>query len=55
VFFPKGTFETTAGPLLSEVLTTPRGDAWWRHAKRTGFILEYVADVDAVLAGKSTA
>jgi len=48
--FPKGTFELTAGPLLSGLLRTERGGAWWRNAKHTGFIPEFVADVDAVLA-----
>ena len=48
--FPKGTFELTAGALLSVLLVTPRGDAWWQTAKKLGFIPEYVADVDAVLA-----
>jgi hypothetical protein len=45
--FPKGTFALTAGPLLSGLLKTPRGEAWWRSAKHTGFIPEFVADVDA--------
>jgi hypothetical protein len=48
--FPKGTFELTAGPLLSDLLNTERGRAWWRTAKRTGFIPGFVAAVDAVLA-----
>jgi hypothetical protein len=48
--FPKGTFELTAGPLLSDLLKTERGGAWWRSAKDTGFIPGFVADVDAVLA-----
>ena len=48
--FPKGTFELTAGALLSVLLVTPRGGAWWHTAKKVGFIPEYVADVDAVLA-----
>src|SRR5712691_7762267 len=48
--FPKGTFELTAGPLLSALLKTVRGEAWWRSAKHTGFIPGFVADVDAVLA-----
>jgi hypothetical protein len=48
--FPKGTFEATAGPLLSDLLRTVRGGAWWRTAKHTGFIPAFVADVDAVLA-----
>lgn len=48
--FPMGTFELTAGPLLSGVLRTVRGGAWWRSAKHVGFIPAFVADVDAVLA-----
>jgi hypothetical protein len=48
--FPKGTFELTAGPLLSDLLRTERGGAWWRSAKHIGFIPAFVADVDAVLA-----
>jgi hypothetical protein len=53
--FPKGTFEQTAGPLLADVIATARGDAWWRHAKRAGFIPAYVDAVDAVLAGRRAA
>src|SRR6476661_1321876 len=45
--FPSGTFEATAGALLSEVLGTPGGETWWRKAKLTGFIPEFVHDVDA--------
>jgi hypothetical protein len=48
--FPKGTFEATAGALLCSLLTTPRGETWWRNAKHTGFIPGFVSDVDAVLA-----
>ena len=48
--FPKGTFELTAGPLLSDLLRTKRGGAWWRTAKHIGFIPGFVADVDTVLA-----
>src|SRR3981081_2933542 len=48
--FPKGTFELTAGPLLSDLLKTERGGAWGRTAKHIGFIPGFVADVDAVLA-----
>jgi hypothetical protein len=51
--FPKGAFELIAGPLLSGVLRTVRGGAWWRSAKHTGFIPRFVADVDAVLAKDS--
>jgi hypothetical protein len=53
--FPKGTFELTAGPLLCSLLRTPRGEAWWRSAKGTGFIPAFVSDVDAVLAKNSAA
>lgn len=48
--FPPGTFEATAGPLLSQLLTTPRGSDWWREAKHVGFYPPFVAAVDAVLA-----
>ena len=48
--FPEGTFEMTGGALLCEVLATPRGQAWWQKAKSVGFIPEYVADVDSMLA-----
>ena len=48
--FPKGTFELTAGPHLSGLLRTVRGEAWWRSAKHTGLIPAFVLDVDAVLA-----
>jgi hypothetical protein len=47
--FPKGTFESTAGALLSPLLRTSRGGAWWQRAKQVGFIPAYVADLDAVL------
>ena len=48
--FPKGTFEGTGGALLCGLLKKPRGGEWWRSAKRTGFVPEFVADVDAMLA-----
>lgn len=48
--FPKGTFELTAGPLLSSLLRTERGEAWWRSTKGSGFIPAFVSDVDALLA-----
>jgi hypothetical protein len=51
--FPKGTFELAAGPHLSGLLKTVRGEAWWRSAKHTGFIPGFVADVDALLAKDS--
>jgi hypothetical protein len=53
--FPKGTFESTAGPLLCDLLGTARGGTWWRSAKHTGFIPGFVLDVDAVLAKSSGA
>lgn len=48
--FPPGTFEATAGALLSVVLKTVRGASWWRSAKQVGFPPGFVTDVDAVLA-----
>lgn len=48
--FPVGTFEMTGGALLRNILKTPRGEAWWQSAKTVGFVPDYVADVDAVLA-----
>lgn len=47
--FPKGTFELTGGALLCGLLTTKRGEAWWRTAKHTGFVPGFIADVDAML------
>jgi hypothetical protein len=49
--FPKGTFEATGGQALRDVLATPRGREWWRSAKSVGFLPDFVADVDAMLAG----
>src|SRR4051812_24894376 len=48
--FPKGTFEFSVGPLLSSLLRTPGGKAWWYTAKHAGFIPAFASDVDAVLA-----
>src|ERR1043165_4831338 len=48
--FPKGTFEFSCGALLCSLLTTPRGEAWWRVAKNIGFPPPYVSDIDALLA-----
>jgi len=48
--FPRGTFELTAGRLMSLLLKTERGAAWWSTAKHVGFIPAYVTDVDALLA-----
>ena len=47
--FPKGTFETTGGALLNQLLRTPGGASWWRNAKQIGFHPGFVADVDALL------
>jgi hypothetical protein len=48
--FPKGTFELTAGVMLSRLLKTPRGETWWQSNKHAGFVPAFVVDVDAVLA-----
>jgi hypothetical protein len=48
--FPQGTFDMTAGPLLSRVLRSKRGHAWWSNARNAGFIPAFVTDVDAMLA-----
>ena len=53
--FPKGTFESTAGPLLCGLLRTARGKTWWHSAKYAGFIPGFVLDVDALLAKNSAA
>jgi hypothetical protein len=53
--FPKGTFELTTGAFLCDLLTTPRGAAWWREAKGKAFIPAFVSDVDAILAKNSPA
>jgi hypothetical protein len=49
--FPKGHFELTAGPRLRTLLKAPYGAAWWDRAKTVGFVPNYVADVDTLLAG----
>ncbi len=41
--------EATAGAMMSDLLRTPRGEAWWRSAKHVGFIPGFVADVDALI------
>jgi len=51
--FPKGTFEQTGGALLCGLLRTVRGGQWWAGAKTTGFIPQFVTDVDNVLARDS--
>jgi len=33
-----------------QLLRRPRGGVWWRRALHEGFILEFVADCDALLA-----
>ncbi len=48
--FPKGTFEATAGVYLCDLLRTAGGRAWWASAKRSGFIPNFVEDVDVLLA-----
>ena len=48
--FPKGTFEATAGVYLCDLLKTVGGQAWWNSAKLSGFVPEFVADVDVLLA-----
>jgi len=48
--FPKGTFEATGGALLSTILTTSGGAAWWQSAKQIGFPPGFVTDVDVILA-----
>ena len=47
--FSKGTFELTGGALLCTLLKTARGGSWWRNAKHTGFVPEFVVDVDTIL------
>src|SRR3954467_12534916 len=47
--FPKGTFEATAGALLSSLLKTSGGEAWWRDNKAIGFPPGFISDVDAIL------
>jgi hypothetical protein len=51
--FSRGTFELTGGALLCGILKTPQGSIWWDSAKGVGFVPEFVADVDAVLASDS--
>ena len=48
--FPKGTFELSCGAHLCGLLTTARGETWWRNSKQTGFPPGFVLDVDALLA-----
>ena len=48
--FPKGTFEATGGSMFAALLRTPRGEDWWREARTAGFLPEFAADVDALLA-----
>ncbi len=48
--FPKGTFELTGGAQLCGLLRTAGGGAWWRSAKHVGFVPQFVADVDSMLA-----
>lgn len=48
--FPKGTFVQTGGALVGTLLVTPRGGAWWRANRHIGFLPQYAAVVDAMLA-----
>jgi hypothetical protein len=48
--FPQGTFELTGGALLCDLFKTTGGGAWWRSAKHAGFVPQFVADVDTMLA-----
>lgn len=47
--FPPGTFEWSCGRVLADLLSTPRGGAWWQQAKHIGFVPAFVVNVDAVL------
>ncbi len=51
--FPKGTFESTQGPLLISLPTSKRGSAWWRKVKSQAFYPAYVEAVEAILARAS--
>jgi hypothetical protein len=48
--FPRGTFEASNGALLTQLLLSPVGSAWWRWARHVAFVPAFVVDVDAVLA-----
>jgi hypothetical protein len=48
--FPKGIFLQTGGALVVPLLTTSRGGAWWRANRHIGFLPQYAAVVDALLA-----
>lgn len=50
--FPPGTFEFSCGSLLGDVLRTKRGRLWWQKAPSVGLIPAFIADVDAILAGR---
>ena len=51
--FAKGTFQSTGGPLVNALLSTPRGNAWWRNAKNSFFLPPYVEVVDNYLAARA--
>ena len=51
--FPKGTSEATAGVYLCDLLNTSGGRAWWDSAKHSGFVPQFVADVDVLLTKAS--
>jgi len=55
VSFRRGTFEATAGPLLCDVLVLRVAGPGGANAKHTGFVPQFVLDVDAVLATNSGA
>src|SRR5258707_11934964 len=44
--FPKGTFESTAGPVLCDLLRTPRGGTCRGSAKGSGFVPAFVLSGD---------
>ena len=48
--FTEGTFEEAVAPLISPLLSTPRGGVWW-SADKPKFPPLFVADVDAALTG----
>jgi hypothetical protein len=48
--FPKGTFAQTGGAPVCPLLATPRGGAWWGANKNIGFLPQYAAVVDTLLA-----
>lgn len=51
--FPAGTFEHVARALITPVLATPVGAAWWARARQDGFAPGYVAAVEGLGVGAS--